>query len=207
MYDLPKRLVRRAVSAGRVLAKGLPPMGLQPIRPVRLPGVAPVPHPEAEWLRPLCVGRGIDVGCGQEKVDSACIGVDIIPTGVEGAYGVVAGRKSVADVHASGDDLRGFFTDGELDYVVSRHNLEHYIDVVRTLREWRRVLKVGGRLGVVVPDERAGDTVYLDPTHKHVFTPDSLKTLVEVVGGFRVDAVEDVIAGWSFGLKATRLAD
>ena len=57
--------------------------------------------------------------------------------GETGRYGVVANQVSVADVQASGDDLH-MFRDGELDYVVSRHNLEHYIDIVKTLLEWRR---------------------------------------------------------------------
>jgi predicted SAM-dependent methyltransferase len=40
--------------------------------------------------------------------------------------------------------------------VVARHNLEHYVDVVKTLCEWRRVLKPGGVMAILVPDERAG---------------------------------------------------
>jgi predicted SAM-dependent methyltransferase len=176
------------------------------IRPVPTPKVGPFQpgeHPEALALAPFCVGRGIDVGCGQEKVTSGCIGVDLLARGEFGKYGVVAGRASVADIQASGDDLP-MLADGELDFVVARHNLEHYVDVVKTLEEWRRVLRPGGYLAVVVPDERAGDTVFLDPTHKHAFTPESLERLVRTIGGFADIRTNVVIPNWSFLLAARR---
>jgi predicted SAM-dependent methyltransferase len=161
-------------------------------------------HPEARALQPYCVGRGIDVGCGHRKVAPACIGVDLLAAGEIGEYGVVHGQRSVADIQASGDDLH-MFADGELDYVVSRHNLEHYVDVVKTLQEWARVTRQGGTVAMIVPDERAGDTIFLDPTHKHVFTPESLTRLVEVVGGLRVVTSEVVTPNWSFMLVAERV--
>jgi predicted SAM-dependent methyltransferase len=179
--------------------------GLTPIRPLRPPAVDEANHPEALALAPYCVGRGIDVGCGHRKVTPACIGVDILAPGEEGEHGVVRNQRSVADVQASGDDLQ-MFADGELDFVVARHNLEHYIDVVKTLQEWERVVRPGGIVAVVVPDERAGDTMFLDPTHKHVFTPESLERLVGVVGQLCVVATEVVVPNWSFMLVAQKPA-
>lgn len=176
---------------------------VHPLRPMEPPRVDENNHPEALALAPYCRGRGIDVGCGHRKVSPDCIGVDVTARGEQGEHGVVAQQTSVADVQASGDDLR-MFADGELDFVVSRHNLEHYVDVVKTLVEWRRVLRPGGVLAVVVPDERAGDTLYLDPTHKHCFTPESLERLLDLVGGFEVQRTEVVIPDWSFLLVATR---
>ncbi len=173
------------------------PSGLVPLRPLPVPTVDEKNHPEALALAPFCQGKGIDVGCGHRKVSSGCIGVDLIARGDKGEHGVVANQTSVADIQASGDDLH-MFGDGELDYVVARHNLEHYVDVVKTLCEWRRVLKPGGVMAIVVPDERAGDTVYLDPTHKHCFTPESLERLIQAVGGFDVLRSEIVIPDWSF---------
>jgi len=202
-------IVSRMRSAVAALLGRTRPVGIAPIRPVRLPDVgpfAPGAHPEALALAPFCVGRGLDVGCGQAKVTPACIGVDLLARGEIGKYGVVAGRVSVADIQGSGDDLP-MFADGELDFVVARHNLEHYVDVVKTLQEWRRVLRPGGALAVVVPDERAGDTVFLDPTHKHCFTPESLERLVRAVGGFDDIGTSIVIPGWSFLLAARRTAE
>lgn len=182
------------------------PGGLQPLRPLRPPPVDEENHPEALALRPYCVGRGIDVGCGHRKVAPHCIGVDLLAAGELGAHGVVQGQRSVADVQASGDDLH-MFADGELDYVVSRHNLEHYVDLVRTLEEWARVTRPGGTVAMIVPDERAGDTIFLDPTHKHVFTPESLERLIGVIDGLRFVKAEVVTPSWSFLAVAERVAD
>ena len=154
-------------------------------------------HPERLAVLPYCKGRGIDVGCGYRKTLPACIGIDVIPKGQKGEAGVVRGRRSTADICASGDDLP-MFSDGELDYVVARHNLEHYVDVVRTLQEWRRILKPEGHLCLVVPDERFIDTIALDPTHKHCFTPDSLDRIVALVGGFEQVVSRTVVPDWSF---------
>jgi len=161
-------------------------------------------HPEGLALAPFCRGKGLDIGCGSRKVSPDCIGVDIMAGGERGRHGVVANQICIADVQASGDNLH-MFANGELDYIVSRHNLEHYIDVVKTLREWRRVLRPGGTLAIIVPDERAGDTIFLDPTHKHCFTPESLKNFLDVIGGFEVLRTETVIPDWSFLLVAQKL--
>jgi ubiquinone/menaquinone biosynthesis C-methylase UbiE len=174
-----------------------------PLRPLHPPRVDEVNHPEALALQPYCVGRGIDVGCGHRKVAPHCIGVDILPAGVTGEHGVVRGQRSVADIEASGDNLH-MFADGELDYVVSRHNLEHYVDVVKTLEEWARVVRPDGTVAMIVPDERAGDTIFLDPTHKHAFTPESLERLVGTIPGLRVLKTEIVVPAWSFMLVAQR---
>ena len=173
------------------------PRGLVPLRHLRPPPVDEENHPEALALQPYCVGRGIDVGCGHRKVAAHCIGVDLLAAGEVGEHGVVHGQRSVADIQASGDDLH-MFEDGELDYVVSRHNLEHYVDVVKTLQEWARVTRPGGTVAMIVPDERAGDTIFLDPTHKHVFTPESLERLIGVIDGLRFVKAEVVTPNWSF---------
>jgi len=150
------------------------------------------------------VGKGIDVGCGHRKVTPECIGVDLLAAGELGEHGVVSGQRSVADIQASGDDLH-MFADGELDFVVSRHNLEHYVDVVKTLQEWARVTCAGGTVAMIVPDERAGDTIFLDPTHKHTFTPESLERLVNLVGGLQAVSSDVITPNWSFMTVARRI--
>lgn len=137
-------------------------------------------NPEAEPMAPLVSGRGIDVGCGAAKTSPEAIGVDLIAPGKTGDEASQKGRVSQADVQASGDDL-WMFSDGELDYVIARHNLEHYVDPVRTLREWARVLKEGGVLGLVLPDDEAFDTLKADSTHKHAYTQSSLRNLLSLI--------------------------
>jgi GT2 family glycosyltransferase len=161
-------------------------------------------HPEKLVLLPYCVGKGIEIGCGHRKTSENCIGVDIIPRGEKGKYGCVTGQVSVADIQASGDELF-MFKDQELDFVISRHNLEHYIDVVKTLQEWKRVLRIGGVMANVLPDETNINTIPLDPTHKHVFTPESYRRLLELIGGFEILKMEVVIPDWSFICVARRI--
>ena len=90
------------------------------------------------------------------------------------------------------------FDKNELDFVISRHNLEHYVDVIKTLKEWKRVLRPGGILATVLPDESELNTIALDPSHKHVFTPDSFINYLELLGDFEVIKLETVIPKWSF---------
>ncbi len=162
-------------------------------------------HPERLAVLPYCsAGRGIDVGCGYRKSSDNCIGVDLTPRGELGTAGVVKGRASVADITASADALT-MFGDGELDFVVARHNLEHYVDVIKTLDEWKRLLKPGGVMAVVLPDERALNTIALDPTHKHCFTPDSFDRYMRLIGGFEKVKSEVVVEKWSFVAVYRRL--
>ena len=158
----------------------------------------PEQHPERLAVLPYCEeGRGLDVGCGHRKSSPNCIGVDLTAGGDKGEAGVVAGQVSQADVQASGDDLH-MFADGELDFVVARHNIEHYVDPIKTIQEWKRVLRSGGKLALIVPDDRYVDTIRLDPTHKHVFTPDSMRRILELIGDMREVEVREAVPEWSF---------
>ena len=161
-------------------------------------------HPERLALLPYCIGRGIDVGCGHRKTSPNCIGVDILAKGQIGKNGCVRGKRSVADIQTSGDNLY-MFQDSELDFVISRHNLEHHIDIIKTLQEWKRVLKKGGILGVVLPDENKVNTIELDSTHKHVFTPESFRRFLELIGNFEIIKMETVIPNWSFICVAKKI--
>lgn len=154
-------------------------------------------NPEAESMLPIVSGRGVDVGCGGAKTHPDAIGVDIIPPGDTGTQASQKGRVSQADVAASGDDLH-MFGDGELDYVIARHNLEHYVDPLKTLLEWRRVLRPGGVIGLVLPDDDEFDTLRADSTHLHVFTKTSLRNLVSLIDGIKIAAMGVSRHKWSF---------
>ena len=160
-------------------------------------------HPERLALYPICNGKGIDVGCGFRKTHPGAIGIDLTPGGQKGRAGCVKGQQSVADIAASGDAL-DMIADASLDYVVQRHNLEHYQDPVKALQEWKRVLKHGGLLGMVVPDDAVCDTIRLDKTHKHVFTRDSMERLLSLIGGFRIVHMGPLLHKWSFVCIAQR---
>lgn len=159
---------------------------------------------EKAVLYPYCRGIGVDVGCGSKKTHPNALGVDITSKGEAGKFGSEKRRISEADIHASGDNLY-MFADGVLDYVVARHNLEHYEDPIKTLKEWKRVLRRGGVLGIVLPDNDELDTIKIDPTHKHVFTKKDFKKMLEKIEGFKLLKLETCVPRWSFVCVAQKI--
>jgi len=144
----------------------------------------------------ICAGKGIDVGCGSDKITKETIGINLFSKGEIGKYGYEKNKVSEADIKASGDNL-AMFKDSSLDYVVSRDNLEHYVDFLKALKEWNRVLKIGGKLGITTPNDNVIGAIKLDSTHKHAFNPQSKRTALELTG-FKVIEVGPAIKGWSF---------
>lgn len=57
------------------------------------------------------------------------------------------------DILAPADDL-AVLPDGSQDFLIACHLLEHMADPIGTLKGWRRVLKPGGLLFLVLPDKR-----------------------------------------------------
>ena len=80
------------------------------------------------WLN----GQGIDIGCGTDPITPMCDRFD----------------------HHDGDANRiSEFVTKKYDFVFSSHTLEHMDDPYEALREWFRLLKPGGVMVIVVPDE------------------------------------------------------
>lgn len=57
--------------------------------------------------------------------------------------------KGFVDIVASGDDLP--FKDGVCEYIFNSHVIEHFWDPIKALKEWERVVKLGGYILLVVP--------------------------------------------------------
>jgi SAM-dependent methyltransferase len=143
---------------------------LQPSRRNR-----PLPSPsETSKCRPrlaaYCTGYGLDLGFGGDPIVPHAIGMDMPQP-----YSDVGKLP----VQLGGDASRlVWFADGTLDFVFSSHLLEDFRDVGAVLREWLRVLRVGGRLIIFCPDEQ----VYrrhcaangLPPNQHHVYADFSL---------------------------------
>jgi len=104
-------------------------------------------------------GRGLDLGCGQFKAFPHFIGVD---------NGHHWGMKGV-DVHVNTCEDLSLFASNSMDFVFSSHLLEHIKDYKSALKEWMRVIKVGGYLILYLPDEdeypKCGE-VGANPDHK-----------------------------------------
>jgi predicted SAM-dependent methyltransferase len=138
---------------------------------------------EIDLLKAYCQGRGLNIGCGKRRIESA-INVDI-------------DLKSFADIYADAS-LLPFFSE-RFDYLVSSHCLEHVREApLIVLREWLRVLKIGGVMAFIVPDSNDG-VVSMGSTpgkfipfrHVHAFDIKTLKALIEYAGA-KLEKIEVV---------------
>lgn len=98
-------------------------------------------------LAPFCTGMGLDVGFGGDPIAPHAITMDL-PT----PYTSVGKSPQ----HLSGDCRELYwFRNGVLDFIFSSHLIEdfEYLEQARIIKEWLRVLKVGGRIVLYQPDE------------------------------------------------------
>jgi predicted SAM-dependent methyltransferase len=99
---------------------------------------------------PYLRGKVLDLGCGPEKVldTKECLGVDSCKD--VDMFGIQMNPDIKADIQ-----VLSLFAGSSVDAVFSSHALEHfhYRDVPAILREWMRVLKIGGYLTLYIPDE------------------------------------------------------
>jgi SAM-dependent methyltransferase len=118
-------------------------------------------------LMPYCLGIGLDIGCGDDKVRADAIGVDI---------------DGKADINM--DITKGLyiFSDEVFDYVFSAHCLEDFDYPSIILKDWWRLLKVGGHLVLNLPHKnfypnigQAGCNI----THKHDFLPQDIIDMMD----------------------------
>ena len=121
---------------------------------------------QRDLLVKWCVGHGIDVGCGPRKIHPDAIGIDLF------------NQPGVDMPGISGDDL-WMFENESLDYVVASHSLEHFADTKKTLKEWDRVLKKGGTLGIIVPDGELRPKTITEQAHKVALTKAVLGQLIK----------------------------
>lgn len=139
-------------------------------------------------------GIHLDIGCGSRKITASAIGVDV----TDGAAPFVAGSVNIV---TAADNLY-MFADGTVDFISAIHSFEHYANPVAVLREWRRVLRTGGRIGIVVP-RREGlipdKEMYAE--HQFDYNAQSLTDLVADSGAhFRLLALDTLQNGWSIDM-------
>jgi len=85
------------------------------------------------------------------RIDSCNFSVRTIWSnpGEKRGFGPRLGRQFVAEA----GNLAGI-ADGEYEFVLASHVLEHVANPLRALEEWKRVVAPGGLLVVIVPDRR-----------------------------------------------------
>lgn len=121
----------------------------------------------------------IELGVGGNKTSEKVVGVDMVPKGE--AINLLDHQVSVADVVADVTEKLPF-KDKEFDTLIARHILEHVVDPISALKEWIRIVKPKGKLIFALPDEKTNSTIPMNPEHKHAYTLESFKRLVELVG-------------------------
>lgn len=156
-----------------------------------------------ELAKELESGTVLDLGCGGNKIDPRATGVDIRPNGTMGV-GYNSLHASAGEVACDVVELAPF-EDKSVDGILAKHLLEHILDVPKALKEWGRVLKDDGRLVIIVPDWRFCEAMACDPSHVAAYTPDSLRSLIEAIGGFKIDRVETIEPGYVFCLSAHKV--
>lgn len=98
------------------------------------------------------------------------------------------------------------FPSDSFDYVYSSHVLEHIESRANVIREWHRVLKVGGHLVIVVPhqflyEKKASRPSKWNGDHKIFYTPGVLLTEIEhalTPNSYRVRLVRDEDEGFDY---------
>jgi ubiquinone/menaquinone biosynthesis C-methylase UbiE len=147
----------------------------------------------------------VDLGFGGDPIVPSAIRMDMpTPYANTGEYSVQLGGQA--------EDLY-WFRDGVLDYVYSSHLLEDYVDTEVVLREWLRVLRLGGRLIVFCPDEqvyRRHCALTGQPYNtKHIhadFSLEKVKHHLERIGGTRMIHENPLVDVYSWDLVCEKIA-
>ena len=137
---------------------------------------------EGETIEALVNGDKniLEVGCGSRKTIPHSIGLDILPKG-KNVHNVFPPGVSIADIICDVSKKLPI-EDLSQDIVIARHTLEHIVDVAEALESWNRVLKIGGKLILALPDHAIANTILMDNTHVHAFTKESSRKIISKFG-------------------------
>ena len=121
-------------------------------------------------------GFGLDIGCGPYKAFPHFIGVD------SRKDTQLFGQKMDPDFTVPDATRLPMFSDGACDFIFSSHLLEHLDDYKSALKDWWRIVKVGGYLCLYVPHKdlypHAG-TKLANPDHKRDFVEQDILDVMD----------------------------
>ena len=130
---------------------------------------------------------GLNLGCGDKKV-AGTHSLDIRRNGNTFGAGGQKGKGVDANITADAGKLP--LKTSSKDYIVASHVLEHILNPLAALKEWKRVLKPGGRLFLTTPNHHEVETMLIDYTHIHAFDSQSLWDIMDAAGFENVVAME-----------------
>lgn len=168
---------------------------IQTLRGLKYPDSTQIDS-EGDIIRSLVNGETnvLELGCGGRKTVEKAVGVDRIPNGAPIPH--LPHTSSVADIVADVTQPLPVAANSQ-DMIIARHILEHCIDSVGTINNWKSVLRPGGKLILAVPNETITASIPLNHEHVHAFTPESLRTLM-LLCGFEEKKLLDPGNGISF---------
>ena len=142
-------------------------------------------------LVPYTRGLGLDIGCGPDKGFPHFIGIDNNQD--ERIFGEQH-RATTADMIVPDGTKLPQLASEQYDFVYSSHMLEHVPDFKACLKEWWRLIKVGGHLVLYLPHKELYPNVgtpAANPDHKHDFLPADIVAAMEDIGHFDLVRNED----------------
>lgn len=136
---------------------------------------------KCKWdIVPFTRGQGLDIGCASYKAFPHFIGVD------DCTDTILFGNQINPDIKRDARNL-SMFANESMDFAYSSHTLEHLLDYKAALKEWWRVVRVGGHLVLYLPHKdfypNIGE-VGANSDHKHDFLPDDIIEAMKENGGW-----------------------
>lgn len=131
-----------------------------------------------------CNGHGCDIGFGGDKIKKIdCIGIDY-------AQPYAYTGKDKVDVACDVMNEKIPIADNTFDYVYSSHLIEDFVDTLQALKEFVRLVKDGGSLILVFPDqkvyeaycEKSGQPLNIHHIHKDMGYSFILERMNELPG-------------------------
>jgi len=133
--------------------------------------------PDGYTISDLPLLNGLNIGAGGRTISDYMICLDF-NRGAEETTAVNGVVKN--SILSNANDLP--FKDNSMDFIIALHILEHCAEPVFVLKEWLRVLKPGGKLGVVVPNWRYNWNAANDTSkygHRWNTSPESVSDMLE----------------------------
>ncbi len=127
---------------------------------------------------PYLAQGGLDIGCGPKKVWPHMMGLD------SGKDTELFGIPMKPDMIIHDAARLPMWADGQQSAIFSSHLLEHMVDPVAALKEWWRLLRVGGHLILYLPHRDLYPNIGQpgsNPDHKHDFVPQDVIDLMALI--------------------------